>query len=65
MESYSNVFCGNDLVDWLILVGLAKDRNDAVKYGKHLLAGRVIRHIKNLHHFHDQSFFYNFAPPLD
>ncbi|CAL8138044.1 unnamed protein product [Orchesella dallaii] len=62
MESYSQVFCGNEMVDWLLLVGLAKDRAEAIKYGRHLLTGRVIRHIKNLHHFHDQSFFYTFTP---
>ena len=60
METYSQVFCGHELVDWLMLVGLARDRSEAVKYGRHLLNGRVICHIKNLHHFHDQAFFYKF-----
>lgn len=63
MEEYSSVFCGNELIDWLMLVGLARDREEGVKYGKHLLNGRVIRHIKNLHYFHDQPFFYTFSPP--
>ena len=64
MESYSQVFCGHELVDWLMLVGLARSRSEGVKYRKHLLSGRVIRHVKQLHHFYDQSFFYTFASPL-
>lgn len=65
MEEYWQVFCGNELVDWLLMVGLARDRIEAIKYGKHLLNGRVIRHIKNLHPFHDQPFFYTFSPNAD
>jgi hypothetical protein len=64
MESYSQVFCGHELVDWLMVVGLARDRSEAVKYGRHLLTGRVIRHVKNLHHFHDQAFFYTFQSDM-
>ncbi len=65
METYIQVFCGDELVEWLMLVGLSRDRADAIKYGRHLLNGRVIRHIKNLHHFHDQPFFYTFTPIED
>lgn len=65
MEVFPQVFCGTELVDWLLLVGLARDRSEAIKYGKHLVNGRVIRHIKDLHHFHDQPFFYTFSPAGD
>jgi hypothetical protein len=61
METFEQVFCGHELVDWLLLVGLARDRTEAVKYGRHLLNGRVITHVKNLQHFHDQPFFYMFS----
>jgi len=62
MESYVKVFCGHELVDWLMLVGLARDRSEGVKYGRHLINGRVMRHVKDLHHFHDQPAFYTFLP---
>lgn len=54
------MFGGKELVDWLLMVGLAHDRTDAVKYGRQLLQGGIIRHIDNLHHFHDQALFYTF-----
>lgn len=54
------VFGGSELVDWLLLVGLARDRTDAVKYGRQLLQGHIIYHIENQHHFHDQPLFYSF-----
>ncbi|KAB7500316.1 Integral membrane protein [Armadillidium nasatum] len=60
LKQLPNVFAGSELVDWLMLVGLAHDRTDAVKYGRHLLQGRVIRHVENMHHFHDQPLYYTF-----
>ena len=47
-------------MEWLLLVGLAQDRTDAVKYGRRLLQGGVMRHVDQLHHFHDQPLFYTF-----
>ncbi|GAB6023980.1 hypothetical protein CHUAL_008706 [Chamberlinius hualienensis] len=60
MKSYDSVFCGNELVDWLLIVGLAHDRSEAIKYGRHLLSGRIIRHAENQHHFFDLPYFYVF-----
>ena len=62
LKWYQSVIVGTELVDWLILVGLAHDRSQGVRYGRHLLAGRIIRHISNDHHFHDQPYFYTFLP---
>lgn len=62
MKRFRSVFCGNELVDWLILVGLAHDRGEAIKYGRHLLLGRIIRHVDNEHHFFDLAYFYSFIP---
>ena len=56
---------GSALVDWLLGVGLARDRIQACQYASHLLEGRVIRHVENLHHFHDQSMLYTFTPGED
>ena len=62
---YKQAFCGNEFVDWLLIVGLAPDRAHGVKYGKHLVAGRVLRHFDNEHHFHDQPIFYVVCLDLD
>ncbi|CAL4069876.1 unnamed protein product, partial [Meganyctiphanes norvegica] len=60
LKTLSSVFSGNDLIDWLLMVGLAYDRQDATKYGRRLLQGGIISHIDRLHHFHDQPLFYTF-----
>lgn len=60
LKTLSCVFGGNELVDWLLMVGLAYDRQDATKYGRRLLQGSIISHIDKLHHFHDQPLFYTF-----
>ena len=65
MKDLPAVFGGHELVEWLMLVGLAHDRNSAVEYGKKLLQGRIIQHIDNLHHFHDQPLFYRFNTSND
>ena len=54
------MFTGSDMCDWLEEVGLAHDRGDAVAYGRTLLIGRVISHVKREHHFHDMNYFYKF-----
>ncbi|XP_077866732.1 lysosomal cholesterol signaling protein-like [Saccoglossus kowalevskii] len=61
LRVYKGVFRGSAFVDWLLEVGLAKDRSDAGKYGNRLLLGRVIEHVKQEHHFHDRSYFYRFV----
>ncbi|OCT61163.1 G protein-coupled receptor 155 S homeolog isoform X1 [Xenopus laevis] len=52
------VFWGSDLVSWLVEVGLAPDRGEAVKYGERLLKGGVIQHITNEYEFRDENFYY-------
>lgn len=61
IQVYKKVFYGTTLVDWLIEVGLARDRIDGVGYGKALVDGRVLRHINNVHHFHDKTLLYTFC----
>ncbi|XP_065582586.1 lysosomal cholesterol signaling protein-like isoform X2 [Artemia franciscana] len=60
LQWYTSVFLGPELVDWLIMVGLARDRAEAVRYGKHLLTGGIISHINQEHSFLDQPLFYKF-----
>ncbi|XP_059219618.1 integral membrane protein GPR155 [Stomoxys calcitrans] len=61
IKTYRKVFYGCEFVDWLIEVGLSKDRMEAVHYAKHLVNGRVLRHINNVYHFEDKQLLYNFC----
>ncbi|KAH8379317.1 hypothetical protein KR009_004178 [Drosophila setifemur] len=58
---YRKVFYGTEFVSWLIEVGLSKDRLEAVHYARHLVDGRVLRHINNVYHFEDKLLLYNFC----
>ncbi|XP_067644870.1 lysosomal cholesterol signaling protein isoform X2 [Eurosta solidaginis] len=58
---YRKVFYGTEFVDWLIEVGLSKDRLEAIQYARHLVDGRVLRHINNVYHFEDKQLLYNFC----
>lgn len=60
LKEYTNVFCGNEMVDWLLLMGLASDRAHAVKYGQGLMDGGIISHVEGRKDFHDQPYFYSF-----
>ncbi|KAK4878682.1 hypothetical protein RN001_011188 [Aquatica leii] len=60
IKVYKNVFSGRKFVDWLIEVGLARDRTEAVNYARHLIEGRVLKHINGVYHFHDRNLLYKF-----
>uniref|UniRef100_A0A8D8N5X4 Integral membrane protein GPR155 n=1 Tax=Culex pipiens TaxID=7175 RepID=A0A8D8N5X4_CULPI len=64
IKIYKKVFYGNVFVDWLLEVGLAKDRSDATLYARRLIDGRVLRHINNVYHFHDRNLLYTFCDRL-
>ncbi|XP_055603082.1 integral membrane protein GPR155 [Uranotaenia lowii] len=64
IKIYRKVFYGNAFVDWLLEVGLAKDRSDATLYARRLVDGRVLRHINNVYHFHDRTLLYTFCDRL-
>uniref|UniRef100_A0A2K6EXH7 G protein-coupled receptor 155 n=1 Tax=Propithecus coquereli TaxID=379532 RepID=A0A2K6EXH7_PROCO len=59
-KTSAGTFCGCDLVSWLIEVGLASDRGEAVIYGDRLVQGGVIQHITNEYDFRDEYLFYRF-----
>ncbi|KAG8510509.1 Integral membrane protein GPR155 [Galemys pyrenaicus] len=59
-KTSAGTFCGCDLVNWLIEVGLASDRGEAVIYGDRLMQGGVIQHITNEYEFRDEYLFYRF-----
>ncbi len=62
LTTHRAVFRGSELVDWLLEVGLARDRASGVEYGRHLVKGRVIRHVDNHLDLYDDAFLYTFAP---
>ncbi|XP_055627992.1 integral membrane protein GPR155 [Toxorhynchites rutilus septentrionalis] len=64
IKIYRKVFYGSAFVDWLIEVGLARDRSDATHYARRLIDGRILRHINNVHHFHDRNLLYTFCDKL-
>ena len=39
---HRDVLTGSDLCTWLVEVGLASDRKEAVHYGQHLLNGELV-----------------------
>lgn len=65
LKEYKQVFTGTDMCDWLIEVGLAHDRTEAIEYGRTLLTGHMISHVTNEHHFHDLPYFYHFIEDED
>ncbi|NXD63045.1 GP155 protein, partial [Eolophus roseicapillus] len=58
----TDIFFGCDLVNWLMQVGLASDRGEAVVYGDRLMKGGVIQHITNEFEFRDEYLYYRFIP---
>ncbi|XP_066995433.2 lysosomal cholesterol signaling protein isoform X2 [Anabrus simplex] len=60
LKQHNQVFTGTAMIDWLLKMGLAKDRADAVHYASLLLEGKVLKHVDEIHHFHDRSLLYKF-----
>ncbi|XP_033763024.1 LOW QUALITY PROTEIN: integral membrane protein GPR155-like [Pecten maximus] len=60
LQEYKAVFTGQDMCNWLLEVGLARDRSEAVTYAQSLLIGQVLQHVSKEHHFHDMPYFYRF-----
>ncbi|XP_047458007.1 integral membrane protein GPR155 [Mugil cephalus] len=54
-------FLGCELVEWLLQVGLAQDRGEAVLYGTRLQQGGVLQHIKQEYSFQDGPLYYRFT----
>ncbi|XP_018569986.1 integral membrane protein GPR155 [Anoplophora glabripennis] len=61
LKVYKNVFSGHTFVDWLVEVGLARDRVEAVHYARHLIEGKVLKHINGVYHFYDRNLLYTFV----
>ena len=62
MRQHHGVMTGAALVSWLLERGLVLSRQDGQQFGRHLLRGRVIRHIDNHLDFYDGNYIYTFLP---
>ncbi|KAL2081601.1 hypothetical protein ACEWY4_023454 [Coilia grayii] len=60
-RSVASTFLGSDLVEWLMRVGLARDRGEAVVYGSRLHEGGVLQHITHNYCFQDDNLHYRFT----
>ena len=56
-----NAFLGGELVEWLMRVGLARDRGEALLYGSRLQEGGVLQHITHDYSFQDDDLHYSFT----
>lgn len=57
---YNEAFYGTTLVNWLITVGLATDRRDAINYASYLIDGGILHHINDVKNFYDRDIIYCF-----
>lgn len=64
MRTYKDVFSGCQMVAWLMDANIVHDSGEAVEYGRALIRGQVIRHVKGEHDFHDIHYFYQFFADL-
>ena len=62
MRQHRAVVRGHDLITWLLERGLVLSRQDGEVFGRHLLRGRVIRHVDNHLDFYDDRYIYTFQP---
>eukprot|EP00063_Salmo_salar_P065742 XP_014040577.1 PREDICTED: integral membrane protein GPR155-like isoform X1 [Salmo salar] len=64
-------FLGSDLVDWLVRVGLARDRGEAQLYGAQLQQGGVLQHLTHQFGFRDDTLLHycfterSWMPPME
>ncbi|KAL6059391.1 Ras GTPase activating protein ira2 [Balamuthia mandrillaris] len=62
LRTYKQCFIGAEAVDWMVLnlKDIVKNRSEAVRLGKKLVAMGYIMHVTDGHNFEDEYFFYRF-----
>lgn len=60
-QLFKDAFYGTTFVNWLIRVGLANDRRDAVKFANQLIDGKILCSVNNVVYFHDKEVIYYFT----
>uniref|UniRef100_A0A8C7J878 G protein-coupled receptor 155 n=1 Tax=Oncorhynchus kisutch TaxID=8019 RepID=A0A8C7J878_ONCKI len=64
-------FLGSDLVDWLVRVGLTRDRREAQLYGAQLQQGGILQHLTHQFGFKDDTLLHyrfterSWTPPME
>lgn len=58
---YKEAFYGTTFVNWLITVGLAIDRRDAINFANYLIDGGILHHINDVKRFYDRDIIYCFS----
>lgn len=58
---YKEAFYGTTFVNWLITVGLASDRREAVSFANYLIDGGLLQHINDVKNFYDRDIIYCFT----
>uniref|UniRef100_A0AAZ3S1N9 G protein-coupled receptor 155 n=1 Tax=Oncorhynchus tshawytscha TaxID=74940 RepID=A0AAZ3S1N9_ONCTS len=70
-EGERATFLGSDLVDWLVRVGLARDRGEAQLYGAQLQQGGILQHLTHQFGFRDDTLLHyrfterSWTPPME
>ncbi|MFT7799549.1 integral membrane protein GPR155 isoform X2 [Arapaima gigas] len=62
-KSVVGTFLGSELVEWLLRVGVARDRGEGLLYGIQLERGGVLQHVAREVGFQDDSLYYRFVEP--
>jgi len=62
LRVWRGVVTGSELITWLVERGLVLSRQDGEAFGRHLLRGRVIRHVDDYLDFYDDRYIYTFQP---
>ncbi|XP_062313839.1 lysosomal cholesterol signaling protein isoform X1 [Osmerus eperlanus] len=60
-RTVADTFLGSELVEWLLQVGLVRDRGEAALYGARLQQGGLLQHITQEHDFQDDGLYYRFT----
>lgn len=58
---YKEAFYGTTFVNWLITVGLAPDRREAITFANYLIDGGILHHINDVKNFYDRDIIYCFS----
>mmetsp|Transcript_4592 Transcript_4592/g.6135 ORF Transcript_4592/g.6135 Transcript_4592/m.6135 type:complete len:646 (-) Transcript_4592:91-2028(-) len=61
LSTYKNCFVGSDAVSQMVKIGLAENREEAVKVGQALLEVGEVNHVTRDHEFKDEALFYRFT----
>lgn len=58
---HRDCFIGSDMVNFLVLQGLADSREQAVAIGKKMVTAKMIRHVTHGHSLRDAYLYYRFT----